>query len=60
MFNQISKLLTKSDIIDCSFLHKPITIDNNNDNISPRTEEIEKEHLYYKEPNICLTEVQYS
>jgi hypothetical protein len=58
MFNQISKLLTKSDIIDCSFLDKPITIDN--DNISPRTEEIDKEHLYYKEPNICLTEVQYS
>jgi len=54
MFKEVSRLLTKLDIVDCSFLSNPIIPS------LPTKDVIEEEHMYYEEPNICLIKVEYS
>ncbi len=52
MFSDIRKFMELGEV-DCSFLLKPI---ENYVSVIQRTDEMEKEQYYYKEPNICLVE----
>lgn len=52
MFGDIRRYMELGEM-DCSFLVKPI---ENYVTVVPRTDEMEKERYYYKEPNICLVE----
>lgn len=53
MFSVISRLFTKLDLVDCSFLFKPV---DNYTTLTPKPKS-EEMHNYFTEPNVCLSEV---